>query len=64
MHISHDFIPIAHPHELDSMFGYGVMFVPAHDHFVLDIFLFWFIIKHKGRNFDLNEMLGWFHLVV
>jgi hypothetical protein len=38
----HDFVPLAHPHELDSMFGYDVMFVLAHDHFVLDIFLFWF----------------------
>jgi hypothetical protein len=31
----HDFVALAHPHELDSMFGHDVMFVPAHDHLYL-----------------------------
>jgi hypothetical protein len=43
------------------MFGHDVMSIPTHDHFVLDISLFWFITKHKGRTFDLDEMLGWLH---
>jgi hypothetical protein len=43
-----DFVSLAHPHELDSMFSYDEMFVLAHDYFVLDISLFWFITKHKA----------------
>ena len=57
----HDYIPITCPCELDSVFGYGVMLVLDHHHFVLDISLFWFITKHKGRIFYFVGMLGWFH---
>jgi hypothetical protein len=57
----HDFVPPPHPHEFDFMFFYPVMIIPAHDYFVLDIFLFWFVIKHKGRTLGFDEMLGWIH---
>jgi hypothetical protein len=57
----HDFVPLANYHEFDFMFGYGVMSVLSHDHFVLDIYFFWSITKNKFRIFGLYEMLGWFH---
>jgi hypothetical protein len=41
------------------MIGYGILSVPTHDLLVLDLSLFWFIIKKKGRCFD--TMLGWLH---
>jgi hypothetical protein len=55
----HDFVPPSRLHELDFMTSYGMMYVPTHDLFVLDLSLFWFMMKHKGRYFD--TMLGWFH---
>jgi hypothetical protein len=43
------------------MFCHVVIFVPALDHVVLDISLFWFIAKHKGRALDVDEVLAWLH---
>jgi hypothetical protein len=51
----HEFVRLAHLHELDFMIGYDIVSVSTHDHFVLDLSLLWF--KHKGRHFD--KMLGW-----
>jgi hypothetical protein len=31
----------------------------AHDHYVLDLSLLFYIIKHRGRYFD--EMINWLH---
>jgi hypothetical protein len=55
----HDFVPPSRLHELDFMIDYDIMHVLAHDLFVLDLFLFWFMMKHRGRCFD--TMLGWFY---
>jgi hypothetical protein len=57
----HSFVPPSHPLELDSIFYSILVVILTHDYFVLDIFLLWFIIKHKGRNFQFDEMLGWIH---
>jgi hypothetical protein len=57
----HNFVTLVLSHVLDSMFSHEVMFVLAHDHFLLDKSLFWFITKHKGRIFYLDKMLGWLH---
>jgi hypothetical protein len=43
----HDFVPPSHLHELNSMIECGVVFVSAHDHFVLDLSLMWFIISTR-----------------
>jgi hypothetical protein len=36
-------------HELDSNFSDDMMYILSHDIFVLDVSLFWFMMKHKGR---------------
>jgi hypothetical protein len=45
------------------MFCHDVIFVPAHDHFVFDISLFWFMANHKGRPDGVNEDLAWLHWI-
>jgi hypothetical protein len=44
-----DFIPPTRLHELDSNFSNDMIYVLTHDIFVLDLSLFWFMLKHKGR---------------
>ena len=54
----HNFVPPSHPFELNSIFYYVLVVILTHDYLVCDIFLLWFIIKHKGRNFPFDQMLG------
>jgi hypothetical protein len=42
---------------MNPMIECGVLFVLAHDHFVLDLSFTWFIINNRGRHFD--KMLEW-----
>jgi hypothetical protein len=44
-----DFLPPTRLHELDSDFPDDVICILTHDIFVLDLSLFWFMMKHKGR---------------
>jgi hypothetical protein len=55
----HDFVPPSCLHELDIMISYDIMHALAHDLFVLNLSLFWFMMKHMGRYS--NTMLGWFY---
>jgi hypothetical protein len=55
----HDFVPPSHLHELDFMISYDMMNVLTHVIFVLNLSLFWFMMKHRGRCYDV--LLGWFH---
>jgi hypothetical protein len=43
----HDFVPPSHLHELDFMISYDIMHALTHVPFVLDLCLFWFMMKHK-----------------
>jgi hypothetical protein len=52
-------VPPSHLHELDFMIGNGIVSTLTHVPFVLDLSLFWFMLKHRGRYFD--TMLGWFY---
>jgi hypothetical protein len=54
-----DFVPPTHLHELDSDFSDDMMYILTHDIFVLDISLFWFMMKHKGRY--QGALLEWLH---
>jgi hypothetical protein len=54
-----DFIPPTRLHELDSDFPDDMMYILTHDIFVLDLSLFWFMMKHKGRY--QGTLLGWLH---
>jgi hypothetical protein len=54
-----DFIPPTRLHELDSDFPDDVIYILTHDIFVLDLSLFWFMMKHKGRY--QGTLLGWLH---
>jgi hypothetical protein len=56
-----DFVPPTHLHELDSDFPDDMTFlyILTHDIFVLDLSLFWFMMKHKGRY--QGTLLGWLH---
>jgi hypothetical protein len=44
-----DFVPPTRLHELDFEIPDDVIYVLTHDIFVLDLSLFWFMMKHKGR---------------
>jgi len=44
-----DFVPPTCLHELGSDFSDDIVYFLTHDIFVLDISLFWFMMKHKGR---------------
>jgi hypothetical protein len=54
-----DFIPPTRLHELDSDFSDDMMYILTHDMFVLDVSLFWFMVKHKGRY--QGALLDWLH---
>jgi hypothetical protein len=54
-----DFIPPTRLHELDSDFPDDMMYILTHDMFVLDVSLFWFMMKHKGRY--QGALLDWLH---
>jgi hypothetical protein len=54
-----DFIPPTRLHELDSDFSDDMMYILTHDMFVLDVSLFWFMMKHKGRY--QGALLDWLH---
>jgi hypothetical protein len=53
------FVPPTHLHELDSDFSDDMMYILTHDIFVLDVSLFWFMMKHKGRY--QGALLDWLH---
>jgi hypothetical protein len=54
-----DFVPPTRLHELDSDFFNDMIYVLTHDIFVLDLSLFWFMMKHKGRY--QGALLDWLH---
>jgi hypothetical protein len=54
-----DFIPPTCLHELDFEIPDDVIYILTHDIFVLDLSLFWFMMKHKGRY--QGTLLGWLH---
>jgi hypothetical protein len=53
------FVPPTRLHELDSDFSDDMMYILTHDIFVLDVSLFWFMMKHKGRY--QGALLDWLH---
>ena len=54
-----DFVPPTRLHELDSDLSNDMMYILTHDIFVLDVSLFWFMMKHKGRY--QGALLDWLH---
>jgi hypothetical protein len=54
-----DFIPPTRLHELEFDFSDDMMYILTHDIFVLDVSLFWFMMKHKGRY--QGALLDWLH---
>jgi hypothetical protein len=54
-----DFIPPTRHHELDIGTFDNMMYILTHDMFVLDVSLFWFMMKHKGRY--QGALLDWLH---
>jgi hypothetical protein len=55
----HDFIPPTRLHELDFMISDDTIHSLTHVIFVLNLSLFWFMMKHKGRY--CGTLLDWFH---
>jgi hypothetical protein len=55
----HDFIPPTRLHELDFVISDDKIYILTHVIFVLDLSLFWFMMKHKGRY--CGTLLDWFH---
>jgi hypothetical protein len=53
------FDPPTRLHELDADLSDDMMYVLTHDIFVLDVSLFWFMMKHKGRY--QGALLDWLH---
>jgi hypothetical protein len=54
-----DFIPPTRLHELDFEIPDDMIYILTHDIFVLDLSLFWFMMKHKGRY--RGTLLDWLH---
>jgi hypothetical protein len=54
-----DFIPPTRLHELDFMISDDMIYALTHVIFVLDLSLFWFMMKHKGRY--CGTLLDWLH---
>jgi hypothetical protein len=54
-----DFVPPTRLHELDFEIPDDVIYVLTHDIFVLDLSLFWFMMKHRGRY--QGTLLDWLH---
>jgi hypothetical protein len=48
-------------HDLMMIFSHNVMYFPAHVYLVMNISLFWFITKHKGKLYVIDEALAWLH---
>jgi hypothetical protein len=55
----HDFIPPTRLHELDFMVSNDMIYILTHVIFVLDLSLFWFMMKHKSRYY--GTLLDQFH---
>jgi hypothetical protein len=55
----HNFIPPTHLHELEFVISSDMIYIITHDIFVLDLPLFWFMTKHKGRYH--GTLLDWLH---
>jgi hypothetical protein len=53
------FVPPTRLHELDIGTFDDMMYILTHDIFVLDVLLFWFMMKHKGRY--QGALLDWLH---
>ena len=53
------FDPPTHLHELDFEIPDDMRYILTHDMFVLDVSLFWFMMKHKGRY--QGALLDWLH---
>jgi hypothetical protein len=54
-----DFVPPTRLHELDIGIFDDMMYILTHDIFVLNVSLFWFMMKHKGRY--QGALLDWLH---
>ena len=55
-----DFIPPTCLHELDFVISDDMIYILTHDIFVLDLSLFWFMMKHKGMyHGTLSDWLYW-----
>jgi hypothetical protein len=55
----HDFVPPSYLHELYFMISYDIMYILTCVIFLLDLCLFWFMMKHKDRYCD--TMLAWLY---
>jgi hypothetical protein len=53
-----DFVPPSHLHELDFTISYDIMHALTHVYFFLNFSLFWFMMNHKDRYYEV--LLGWF----
>jgi len=47
--------------QLISIFNHTVIKIPAYDCTMLEMALFWFATKHKGRSHIIDEMVRWLH---
>jgi hypothetical protein len=54
-----DFGFLFHDHDPPSVFGQGVMEIPTCVHAMVDVSLFWFITKHKGKFHDVDKIIKW-----
>jgi hypothetical protein len=55
----HDFVPPSPLHELDFMISGDIVHSLTHVLFLLNLSLFWFMMKHRGKYCEI--LLGWFH---
>jgi hypothetical protein len=55
----HNFVPPSCLHQLDFTISDDTIHFITHVIFVLNLSLFWFMMKHRGRYYE--KLLGWFH---
>jgi hypothetical protein len=56
-----NFVPPSRLHELDFTISDDTIHFLTHVIFVLELSLFWFMMKHRGRYYE--TLLGWFHWI-
>jgi hypothetical protein len=60
----HAFILLSHDHDPTSYFGQGkVKEMPTYAYLILDVSLFWFMTKHKGKFHGIDELIKWLHWI-
>jgi hypothetical protein len=57
----HVFVLLSRDNDPTSVLDQRVVEIPTHVFLMCDVSLFWFVTRHKGRFFGINELIKWLH---